>query len=126
MARKPEIRNLPVQLAPENNFAAARGQLLPRAENRRRSSSRDAQLKSVAYDSPWPAPALPCRALFHYLALMSNDRITYESKGIFDAREWFKEGDGLLVSARTTRASRQGLRQLCARGVIWLALSLGS
>jgi hypothetical protein len=36
---------------------------------------------------------------------MRKDHVRYESKGIFDAREWFKEGDGLLVSARTTRAT---------------------
>jgi hypothetical protein len=32
-------------------------------------------------------------------------RITSRSEGTFNADEWFKEGDGLLVSARTTRAT---------------------
>jgi hypothetical protein len=32
-------------------------------------------------------------------------RLSYRSEGTFDANEWIKEGDGLLVSARTTRAT---------------------
>jgi hypothetical protein len=31
--------------------------------------------------------------------------ITHQSRGIFDAREWFEEGDGLLASARLTFAT---------------------
>jgi hypothetical protein len=36
---------------------------------------------------------------------MTAPRLSYRSEGTFDAGEWLKEGDGLLASARTTRAT---------------------
>jgi hypothetical protein len=36
---------------------------------------------------------------------MSTPRLSHGSEGTFNANEWIKEGDGLLVSARITRAT---------------------